>query len=171
MLFLKALRTTNAALEKAAFALAMVIVAAIVLALSLSALTRLVSGNGYDWFIELPPVLVCWLVFPLLGPLLRKGQHIQVNFVDSFSPKRHISFIKLINNFIALIASIIFLKAGYDATLLYYRMGQIFEIELEIPVWWMYLAFPTGFLILLLVSTELVIEDLKKLIKSNKIAE
>ena len=77
----------------------------------------------------------------------------------------------MINNFIALIASIIFLKAGYDATLLYYRMGQIFEIELEIPVWWMYLAFPTGFLILLLVSTELVIEDLKKLIKSNKIAE
>ena len=60
------------------------------------------------------------------------------------------------------------LRKTYDELL---RMGQIFEIELEIPVWWMYLAFPTGFLILLLVSTELVIEDLKKLIKSNKIAE
>ena len=168
MSILKSLRVINAALEKVAFILAMTVVAAIVLALSLSALTRLISGNGYDWFIELPPVLVCWLVFPLLGPILRKGQHIKVNFVDTFLGKKHMTTLRIINNGIALIASIIFFKAGYDATALYYGMGQIFEIELEIPVWWMYLAFPTGFFVLLMFSTELVLEDMKKLIEEKR---
>ena len=54
-----------------------------VMALSLSAITRYISGTGYDWLIELPPILVCWLVFPLLGPLLKEGNHIQVDFLSS----------------------------------------------------------------------------------------
>ena len=48
-----------------------------VAALALSATTR-VTGTGFAWFIELPPVMVSWLVFPLLGPLL--AQHIKVDF-------------------------------------------------------------------------------------------
>jgi TRAP-type C4-dicarboxylate transport system permease small subunit len=52
-----------------------------VAALTLSASTRFITGSGFAWFIELPPVLVSWLVFPLLGPLLKKGQHIQVDFL------------------------------------------------------------------------------------------
>ena len=41
----------------------MVIVSIMVLALSASALTRYISGHGFDWFIELPPALVSWLCF------------------------------------------------------------------------------------------------------------
>tara|TARA_A100001011_G_C13726766_1_gene601855 strand:- start:133 stop:282 length:150 start_codon:yes stop_codon:yes gene_type:complete len=44
-------------------------------------------------------------------------------------------------------------------------MGQILEIQLEIPVWWMYLAFPTGFLILMLFSLELILSDLDQFFK------
>ena len=143
----------------------MAIVATIVFALFLSAVTRFVSGNGYDWLIELPPVLLCWLVFPLLGPLLRKGQHIKVDVLGLYMSKKTKSLARLINSFIALAASSIFLKAGYDATLLYYKMGQILEIQLEIPVWWMYLAFPTGFLILMLFSLELILSDLDQFFK------
>ena len=71
---------------------------------------------------------------------------------------------------IALLASIVFFKAGFDATLLYFKLGQIMELEIEIPIWWMYLAFPVGFVILGLFSIELVLTDLKNLMhKKEKI--
>ena len=52
----------NDRLEKAIYLLAMFLVANMVLALFLSALIRYLSGTGYDWFIELPPILTSWLV-------------------------------------------------------------------------------------------------------------
>ena len=80
---LHVLLAINNILNRVILWLATIIVALMVLALSLSALTRYVSGIGYDWFIELPPVLTSWLVFPLLGPLLVQGKHIKVDFLTS----------------------------------------------------------------------------------------
>ena len=76
-LILRPLQFINEILNKITFTIAMVIVAIMVLALSASALTRYISGHGFDWFIELPPALVSWLVFPMLGPLLKTGSHIE----------------------------------------------------------------------------------------------
>ena len=64
-----------------------------------------------------------------------------------------------------LISSCVFLKAGYDATLLYFNLGQMLEIEMSVPIWWMFLAFPVGFFILGLVSIELLIENIKEFSK------
>ena len=104
--------------------LATIIVALMVLALSLSALTRYVSGIGYDWFIELPPVLTSWLVFPLLGPLLVQGKHIKVDFLTSILSDKSKIILRMFVAIIALIAGLIFCKAGIDATVLYYNLGQ-----------------------------------------------
>ena len=156
----------NAVLERTAFALGITIVAIIVFALFMSAVTRYISGNGYDWLIELPPILICWLVFPLLGPLLRNGQHINVNVLGLYISNKGKILIKFCNSLIAFLAAGFFFKAGVDATLLYYNMGQILEIELEIPVWWMYLAFPVGFFILLSFSLELLLSDLNQMLKN-----
>ena len=145
----------------------MFIVAIMVSALSMSALTRYISGNGYDWFIELPPVLVSWLVFPLLGPLLKDSQHIQVDFLSTFLTHKNIQIVRLISHCVAFFASVIFLKAGYDATSLYYNMGQMMEIELDVPLWWMYLAFPVGFFFLGLFSLELICNQLIALTKNK----
>ena len=145
----------------------MVIVGIMVSALTLSALTRYISGNGYDWFIELPPVLVSWLVFPLLGPLLKDSQHIQVDFLSSFLRYKNIQIVRLVSHFVAFFASVIFMKAGYDATLLYYNMGQMMEIELDVPLWWMYLAFPVGFFFLGMFSLELICNQSIELAKKR----
>ena len=157
------LRSINKVVEKIVFALGATIVAVIVTALTLSAITRYVSGNGYDWFIELPPILICWLVFPLLGPLLRNGQHIKVDFLSSVVTQRKRVAINLFTNFVVFIGSILFFRAGIDATVLYYKMGQMLEIELSVPIWWMYLAFPTGFGILIIFAFELVLNDFERL--------
>lgn len=153
----------NNILNKVILWLATIIVALMVLALSLSALTRYVSGIGYDWFIELPPVLTSWLVFPLLGPLLVQGKHIKVDFLTSILSDKNRIILRMFVAIVALMAGVIFCKAGIDATILYYNLGQKMELEIDVPIWWMYLAFPTGFLILILFSTQMFLEEILNL--------
>ena len=153
----------NNILNKVILWLATVIVALMVLALTLSALTRYVSGIGYDWFIELPPVLTSWLVFPLLGPLLVQGKHIKVDFLTSILSVKSKIILRMFVAIVALMAGLIFCKAGIDATVLYYNLGQKMELEIDVPIWWMYLAFPTGFLILILFSTQMFLEEILNL--------
>jgi TRAP-type C4-dicarboxylate transport system permease small subunit len=136
-----------------------------VAALTLSASTRFITGSGFAWFIELPPVLVSWLVFPLLGPLLKKGQHIQVDFLTPLLSGKSKKILNLSINLIALISAGIFFKAGMDATQLYYNLGQMLDIEISVPVWWMFLAFPVGFFILGLIALELLIDNFLDLYK------
>ena len=150
-------------LASAALALAMLIIFIMVAALFLSAATRFITGTGFAWFIELPPVLVSWLVFPLLGPLLKKGQHIKVDFLTPILSEKSKKILFFIVNSVAFISACVFFKAGLDATLMYYNLGQVMEIEISIPIWWMFLAFPVGFFILALSSLELMFENLLNL--------
>tara|TARA_B100000780_G_scaffold105756_1_gene74034 strand:- start:846 stop:1352 length:507 start_codon:yes stop_codon:yes gene_type:complete len=155
------LRLLNQALFKLSFAVAMAIVALMVMALSLSAITRFISGTGYDWLIELPPVLVCWLVFPLLGPLFKEGSHIQVDFLSAMLSRQQLYFLQIFINAIALVAALVFFRAGLEATQLYYRLGQLIELEIDLPIWWMYLSFPVGFAIMGSFALELLIDAVK----------
>ena len=157
---LKILQAINNLINEIILWLATTIIAVIVLALFLSAFTRYVSGIGYDWFIELPPVLTSWLVFPLLGPLLMKGKHITVDFISSYIEEKHKSLLRLFVALIALLSGIIFFKAGVEATILYFNLGQKMELEIDVPIWWMYLAFPTGFFILILFSLQMICEEI-----------
>ena len=152
------LTSLNNFLAKVSYFIGILIIAIMVMALSLSAITRYISGTGYDWLIELPPVLVCWLVFPLLGPLLREGNHIQVDFLASLTSSRQAKILKLLMNLTALVASLVFFKAGVEATSLYFNLGQMMELEIDIPIWWMYLSFPVGFIILALFALELTFQ-------------
>ena len=153
------LRVVNNLLASVAMTLAMCIIFIMVAALTLSASTRFFTGSGFAWFIELPPVLVSWLVFPLLGPLLKKGQHIQVDFLTPIISDKSKKILNLSVNLIAFISACIFFKAGFDATQLYYNLGQMLDIEISVPIWWMFLAFPVRFFILGLVSIELLIDN------------
>jgi TRAP-type C4-dicarboxylate transport system permease small subunit len=166
-IFLNPLEQFNKVISQIVFALATALIGLIVLALTMSAVTRYVSGNGYDWFIELPPAMVTWLVFPLLGPLFKSGQHISVDFVTVFLSDTQVAFLKFLTHVVTLIAAVIFTQAGIEATQLYIQLGELMELEIEIPVWWIYLAFPVGFIILGLISLELILLDLKTFFAKN----
>jgi len=166
-LFLSPLGQFNKVISQIVFALATALIGLIVLALTMSAVTRYVSGNGYDWFIELPPAMVTWMVFPLLGPLFKSGQHISVDFVTVFLSSPQVAFLKFLTHVVTLIAAVIFIQAGIEATQLYIQLGELMELEIEIPVWWIYLAFPVGFIILGLISLELILLDLKIFFAKN----
>ena len=160
------LQFINIILSKITFFIAMAIISIMVLALSASALTRYISGHGFDWFIELPPALVSWLVFPMLGPLLKTGNHIEVDFVSTVLNPLSIKFVKLFVYCVSLISSVIFFKAGLDATMLFYNLGQMMELEIEIPIWYMFLSFPVGFVIMGLFSLELLITTSQEILNS-----
>ena len=151
------LQFINGILSKITFFIAMAIVCVMVLALSASALTRYISGHGFDWFIELPPALVSWLVFPMLGPLLKTGNHIEVDFVSTILSAKSIKYVKFSVYLISYISSFIFFKAGLEATLLFYNLGQMMELEIDVPIWIMFLSFPVGFIIMGLFSLELLL--------------
>ena len=161
------LQFINRVLGKIVFFIAMAIVSIMVLALTASAITRYISGHGFDWFIELPPVLVSWLVFPMLGPLLKMGSNIEVDFVSTFMSLRSIKIVKFFVYFISLISSFIFFKAGLDATVLFYNLGQMMELEIDIPIWYMFLSFPVGFVIMGLFSLELLITTFQEIYESR----
>ena len=151
------LQFINGILSKITFFIAMAIVCVMVLALSASALTRYISGHGFDWFIELPPALVSWFVFPILGPLLKTGNHIEVDFVSTILSAKSIKYVKFSVYLISFISSFIFFKAGLEATLLFYNLGQMMELEIDVPIWIMFLSFPVGFIIMGLFSLELLL--------------
>ena len=151
------LQFINGILSKITFFIAMAIVCVMVLALSASALTRYISGHGFDWFIELPPALVSWLVFPMLGPLLKTGNHIEVDFVSTILSAKNIKYVRFSVYLISFISSFIFFKAGLEATLLFYNLGQMMELEIDVPIWIMFLSFPVGFIIMGLFSLELLL--------------
>ena len=151
------LQFINGILSKITFFIAMAIVCVMVLALSASALTRYISGHGFDWFIELPPALVSWLVFPMLGPLLKTGNHIEVDFVSTILSAKSIKYVKFSVYLISFISSFIFFKAGLEATFLFYNLGQMMELEIDVPIWIMFLSFPVGFIIMGLFSLELLL--------------
>ena len=154
---MKLLRAVNSVLASATLTLAIIIIFIMVAALFLSATTRFITGTGFAWFIELPPVLVSWLVFPLLGPLLKKGQHIKVDFLTPLVSEKVKKILFLIVNLIAFISACVFFKAGLDATVLFYNLGQMMELEIDVPIWYMFLSFPVGFVIMGLFSLELLI--------------
>ena len=164
----RSLRTLNHILELSASILASTIAGVMVLALTASAITRYISGTGYDWFIELPPALVPWLVFPLLGPLLRSGAHIQVDLMPNLLTGQKLLLMRLFVFSIMLVGAVIFFIAGNEAVALFRRLGQLMELEIELPIWWMYLAFPTGFAILFLFALELFLETLAELVKAKE---
>jgi TRAP-type C4-dicarboxylate transport system permease small subunit len=91
----------------------------------------------------------------LLGPLLKTGNHIEVDFVSTIMSSRNIKYIKCFVYLLSLISSFIFFKAGLDATLLFYNLGQMMELEIDVPIWIMFLSFPVGFIIMGLFSLEL----------------
>ena len=96
--------------------------------------------------------------------MLKKGQHIKVDFLTPILSEKSKYILFLLVNLIAFITACVFLKAGIDATSMYYNLGQVMEIEINIPIWWMFLAFPVGFFILALSSLELILENFFKLI-------
>lgn len=158
--FIDVYRRFNDRLAGAIVFVAKVVVASWVLALFIAALTRHVTGVGYDWMLELPPMLVPWVVFPMSAVLLRRNHHITVDFLPLMLGAIGQRWLRVLVAAIALAASLVFFIAGFQATTLFRGMGQMTQMELQFPLWYIYLSFPAGFGVMVIFALEVLLREL-----------
>ena len=151
---------TNSLIQRIALGLGMAIVAFAVLSLFAAAVERHVTGRGYAWMNDLPPFLLPWCVFPLMGVLLRSGRHISVDVAPTLLPAGPAQILRLVVGLIALVSGIYFCNAGIEATGFFRMLGEVTETEIQFPFWFLYAAFPTGFGILSLFALEMVLREI-----------
>ncbi|HBS48753.1 MAG TPA: hypothetical protein DEA05_01025 [Rhodobacteraceae bacterium] len=129
-------------------------VAFAVFALAASAAERVLIGISFAVLNDLPPQLVPWIVFPMMGVLLRHGQHVTVDFLPAFLTGRRAHMLELLIGLLVAVASLVFLAGGMDALAFFRMLNQRSETGLNFPLWWIYAAFPTGFALLFWFAVE-----------------
>lgn len=153
-------RRLNDALAAAIVGIAGAMVAVMALAPGLAALLRLTTGHGYDLLAELPPQLVPWIVFPMIGVLLRRERHINVDVVPHFLGGRALDLLRIMVAAISLGGCLVFAFYGVEAVGFYQRLGQTSTTEFEFPLWWLYVSYPIGFFLAANFCCEMVLRRL-----------
>jgi TRAP-type C4-dicarboxylate transport system permease small subunit len=143
--FLGGYRRFNDVLAGAIIAVASALIALIVIAPFAAAVTRYVTGQGYDWLAELPPQLVPWVVFPLAGVLLRNERHIAVEVLPHFLAARPLNVLRILLMAISFAGCLVFAVFGVSAVQFFAQLGQLSTTEIEFPLWWLYVSYPVGF--------------------------
>ena len=109
------------------------------------AVIRLMTGEGYTWVAETPPQLVPWVVFPLIGVILRNDGHIAVDVVPHFLRGRALMVLRIVMLAICVAAAIAFAVFGARTVMFFQKLGQMSTTEFEFPLWYLYVSYPLGF--------------------------
>ena len=123
-------------------------VAFAIFALTVSAFERFFFGFGYAILNDLPPLLMPWVVFPMMGVLLRSNSHITVDMLPALLSDRWEQLLSIGIGAIILATSFWFFLGGMDALRFFMRLNQTTETGIRFPLWWIYTSFPVGFALL-----------------------
>ncbi len=140
-------RRFNDGLEGVLLALASVVVAVVVVLPFASFAVRTLTGEGYSFLAETAPQLVPWMVFPVLGILLRRDSHITVDVLPHFLSGKRLRYLRILVLMICLLATLLMGIFGISTTSFYAKLGQLSTTEIEFPLWYLYMSYPIGFLL------------------------
>jgi len=126
-------------------------------------LSRMFLGNSQAVLEEFPRLLLPFLVFPMMGVLLRKKQHITVELLPENLEGRKRSLLMVVVYAIVLALSVQFLLAGVSTVRYLYSIGFETQGEVAIKNWIIYLPFPIGFAVLGLFAADLMVRELSRL--------
>jgi TRAP-type C4-dicarboxylate transport system permease small subunit len=140
-------RRFNDELEGVLLALASVVVAVVVVLPFASFAVRALTGEGYSFLAETAPQLVPWMVFPVLGILLRRDSHITVDVLPHFLSGKRLRYLRILVLMICLLATLLMGIFGISTTSFYAKLGQLSTTEIEFPLWYLYMSYPIGFLL------------------------
>jgi len=153
---------------KVVLAFASIVIGLDVLSIFLEALGRYVFGSSRAFMEEFPRLLVPFVVFPMMGVLLKFKRHIGVDVLPDMLEGKKRALILIIAYSVVLAVAVQFLFAGVIAVKYYYQMGFETQTEIIFPVWVTYLPFPLGFGLLILFSLEMIFQELMTLMKLVK---
>jgi TRAP-type C4-dicarboxylate transport system permease small subunit len=132
-------------IEKVVVAFTGLVVAVIVLLPAAAVGIRLVTGEGYSFLAETAPQLVPWVVFPMIGVLLRRDGHISVDMVPHFLEGRRLTVLRVVVLGLCCAATLAMAVFGARTTAFFATLGQLTTTEIEFPLWYLYVAYPIGF--------------------------
>jgi TRAP-type C4-dicarboxylate transport system permease small subunit len=112
-----------------------------------SAVVRYFTGEGYTWLAESPPQLVPWVVFPLLGVVLRHDGHIAVDVLPHYLAGRTLTLLRAAVLAVGLAAAVAFAIFGVKTVLFFRQLGVMSTTEIEFPMWVIYASYPLGFIL------------------------
>lgn len=131
-----------------------------VASITTEAATRYLWGSSQAFMEELPRLLVPFIVFPMMGVLLKAGKHISVDLLPQKLKGRSRSLLLTIVYGVILIIALQFLIAGISAVSFFKMTGLASVTEWTFPMWWVYSTFPVGFALLIFFDLELFLREI-----------
>lgn len=147
MTFYDRYRKVNDWIEWAVVVLASLVVSVIVLLPFVAFVVRWVTGEGYSFLAETAPQLVPWVVFPMIGVLLRHDSHITVDMLPHFLSPRRRSMLRIFVLAVCVAGTLLMGYFGSGTVAFFARLGQLSTTEIEFPLWYLYLSYPIGLLL------------------------
>ena len=157
---LEAYKRLNDGLEWLIVGFTGVLVLIIVALPFVSAAVRYLTGEGYTWLAEMPPQLVPWVVFPLLGVVLRHDGHIAVDVLQHYLKGRSLNLLRAAVLGACLAAGIAFAVFGAKTVLFFRQLCQMSTTEIEFPLWVLYTSYPLGFVLVANFALESLLHEL-----------
>jgi TRAP-type C4-dicarboxylate transport system permease small subunit len=145
--YLDAYKKLNDALEWLLVGFTGLLILLIVALPFVSTVVRYITGEGYTWLAESPPQLVPWVVFPLLGVVLRHDGHIAVDVLPHYVKGRTLTLLRAAVLGACLVAGIAFAVFGVKTVLFFRQLGLMSTTEIEFPMWMLYASYPLGFIL------------------------
>jgi len=152
-------------LYKIILAVAAIIIGLDVLSIFLEAVGRYLVGTSRAFMEELPRLMVPFVVFPMMGVLLKLKKHVAVDILPERLTGKLRSVVLIVVYAVVVAVACEFFMAGIIAVTYYYQMGFETHTEIVFKLWFTYLPFPIGFGLLVLFAVELLWAELVILIK------
>lgn len=169
--FINTWEKVNNWIDKVLLTCASAIIAFVMLCISMEGILRNTTHTTRGWMEEFPRLFVVIAVFFLLGPLYRKGLHINTDMVDVLLKGRIKTVLAMIVHLSVIAGGIILLWAGIAGVLGFQQMGTISATEIELPIWTLYLAVPLGSAVLIIDALEAVCKTALLLKNGREIAQ
>lgn len=142
-----AYRRVNDWVERLIVLVACVLTAVVVVMPFVSMAVRLLTGEGYTFLAESPPQLVPWIVFLMIGVLLRHDGHIAVDTIPHFLRGRALRAVRLLVLALCVAGTLAMGYFGIRTTAFFANLGQLSTTEIEFPLWYLYVSYPIGLLL------------------------
>jgi C4-dicarboxylate transporter DctQ subunit len=127
---------------------------------------RYIFNASSTWAEEFIRYVMIWITFIGSSVCFRRGIHVGIDFILSFTSKRASRFIHMFVTLMSILFMSFMLKYGLDLFLFSKNSGQITP-AMQIPLYWVYLAIPLSSFL----SIIHLIRILVNLIRNNEVIE
>lgn len=109
-------------------------------------ISRYVFGDSVTWTEEASRYLFIWLIFLTIGIGFKENKHISIDIILDLCPPIVQKVMKQVVYLLVFSLSVFFVYEGYILVQQMMIFGQT-SANMQIPMWFVYLALPVGFLL------------------------